>query len=369
MHLERLKLLNFRNYSSLDIMLDKKMNIIVGDNGQGKTNLLEAIYFLSRGKSFRNPNRDLVSMECEQGIVEGFFERKNLNDSVRIIIDNSESAEKTTVNVNNKKLKSKNDLPSRFLIVDFTPEDLNIVNDGPDKRRRFIDNELLNIKPVHGSILKDYNKILRQRNELLKNMQRDHSLKSTLYIWDEQLVEYGKKLIINRIVFLQKLNRIAKEIHFNLSDKSEELKLYYFSNLIKSNSDIERLSVIFKDRLEENFDNDLKKGYTSIGPHLDDIKININDLDAKTFGSQGQKRTCALSLKLSQTHIIKEETEEDAIVLLDDVMSELDIKRQKKLLESFSRHQIVITSTEINFMNELQSETKKIYNIKGGNLI
>jgi DNA replication and repair protein RecF len=149
----------------------------------------------------------------------------------------------------------------------------------------------------------------------------------------------------------------------------EELKLFYFSNLIKSNSDIEKLGVVFKERLEENFDNDLKKGYTSIGPHLDDIKININELDAKTYGSQGQKRTCALSLKLSQTQIIKDETGEDAIVLLDDVMSELDLRRQKKLLENFKNHQVVITSTEINFINELQTETKKIYTIKGGNLI
>jgi DNA replication and repair protein RecF len=327
------------------------------------------MYFLSRGKSFRNPNRDLIKMECEKGVVEGFFERKNIKDSARIIMENSDLSEKTTVLINNKKLKTKNELPSRFLIVDFTPEDLNIVKDGPDKRRRFIDNELLNIKPVHGSILKDYNKILRQRNELLKNLQKDPTLKKTIHVWDDQLVDYGSKLIINRIIFLQKLNRIAKEIHLNLSGNLEELKLFYFSNLIKSNSDIEKLGVVFKERLEENFDNDLKKGYTSIGPHLDDIKININELDAKTYGSQGQKRTCALSLKLSQTQIIKDETGEDAIVLLDDVMSELDLRRQKKLLENFKNHQVVITSTEINFINELQTETKKIYTIKGGNLI
>ncbi|MBF7096088.1 DNA replication/repair protein RecF [Alkalibacter mobilis] len=371
MYLKKLKFSNFRNYTDLEIELDPDLNLILGENGQGKTNLLEGIYFLARGKSFRNQNRDLVNFESEKSFAEGFFFRERLNnsDTVRISIDKNSSSETTGISINRNKVKSKNDLAGKFFIVDFTPEDLSIIREGPEKRRRFIDNEMLNIKPVHGSLLKDYNKVLRQRNELLKNISRDQSLKKTAFIWDEKLVELGIRVIVNRIVFMQKLNRISKEIHTNLTDDKENLKLYYYSNLIRNNDDIENLEKIFREKLEENFKEDLKKGYTSIGPHLDDIKININDMDVKTYGSQGQKRTCALSLKLSQTRIIKEETHEDPIILLDDVMSELDPGRQQRIMEHFKDNQVVITSTEINFLDKLQNKSKKIYTVKGGKVI
>ncbi|QSX07584.1 DNA replication/repair protein RecF [Alkalibacter rhizosphaerae] len=370
MHLEKLKLYNFRNYPELEVFFHDKMNLILGENGQGKTNLLESIYFLSRGRSFRNPNRELVKTGEEKAFVDGIFVRNDTDskEHVQITMNYGLSAEGTSILLNRKKLKSRSELAGKILIVDFTPEDLSIVKDGPDKRRRFIDNELLNIKPVHGAALKEYGKILRQRNELLKTMQRDPSVKDTLFVWDERLVKTGKKILFNRIGFMQKINGIAKEIHENLTDGKEALKLYYYSNLIKNNDDLSSFEEIFRQKLDQNLSQDIRRGSTSAGPHLDDIKININDMDAKTYGSQGQKRTCALSLKLSQTSIIKEETGEDAIVLLDDVMSELDGNRQQRIMEHFKDNQIVITSTEISFLDQLPKSMKKIYNVKSGKL-
>jgi DNA replication and repair protein RecF len=370
MYLEKLRLSHFRNYVNLDVSFHEKMNVVLGDNGQGKTNLLEAIYFLSRGRSFRNPNRELVTTGEEHGVVEGVFHRSTQasNELVHIALDYGPTMEGTTILLNRKKTKARSELAGKILIVDFTPDDLAIVKDGPEKRRRFIDNELLNIKPTHDAVIKEYGKILRQRNELLKSIQRDPSLKETMFVWDQRLVDVGKRIVFNRIGFLQKINGIAKEIHENLTDGKEVLKLYYYSNLIKSNRDVDAFESLFKAKLEEQLPQDIRRGTTTVGPHLDDIKIYINDMDVKTYGSQGQKRTCALSLKLSQTKIIQEETGEEAIVLLDDVMSELDAGRQQRIMEHFKNNQIVITATEMNFLDRLAKGTKKIYNVKSGTL-
>ncbi|NTW70996.1 MAG: DNA replication/repair protein RecF [Eubacteriaceae bacterium] len=369
MYLKKLKLMNFRNYDTLDIELDQHINIFVGDNAQGKTNILESIYFLSRGKSFRNNNSDLIGWSHENSFAEGVFIKKNYDENIKISISKDDTIENTAVFINAKKIKARSDLYGKIMMVNFTPEDLSIIKDGPENRRKFIDNELLNIKPVHGRLLKDYARTLKQRNELLKNIWKDPSLKSTIEIWNEQLISYGKKIIVNRIIFLQKLNKISRKIHKILTDDQEELKLYYISNLIKNHEDMDNIEKIFKESLESSFDNDIKKGYTSIGPHLDDIKININDFDSKVFGSQGQQRTCALSLKLSQLELISEETGEVAIVLLDDVMSELDSSRQKRLIEFFRNSQVIITCTDTNFLNSIQTESKKIYTIYQGKII
>lgn len=370
MYLEELKLLNFRNYEDLKVSFHEKLNLILGENGQGKTNLLESIYFLSRGRSFRNPNRELIRTGETKGSVEGMFYRNALQsrDQVQITLDFEEGSPGTTIFFNRKKEKSRSALAGKILMVEFTPDDLCIIKDGPDQRRRFIDNELLNIKPTHGSALKEYSRVLRQRNELLKSIQKEPSLKSTLFLWDQRLVQVGKRILLNRIGFLQKINGIAKQIHQDLTAGQENMALYYQSNLIKSNEDLTSFEEIFLKRLEENQRSDIGRGVTSAGPHLDDIKININNMDVKTYGSQGQKRTCALSLKLSQTYVIREETGEEAIVLLDDVMSELDGKRQKRIMEHFRNNQVVITSTEISFLDQLPQEMKKIYNVKQGRL-
>lgn len=370
MYLEKLKLCNFRNYEDLHVTFHEQMNLILGENGQGKTNLLESIYFLSRGRSFRNPNRELVRHGEKSASVEGTIYRTSLDsrDQVQIVLEYGDGPQGTSILCNRKKISSKNELAGRILMVEFTPEDLTIVKGGPEQRRRFIDNELLNIKPVHGSAIKEYGKILRQRNELLKSIQKDPSLKDTLFVWDQRLVEVGKRILLNRIGFLQKLNGISKEIHKNLTDGKESLQLYYHSNMIRSNEDLSSYGDLFAKRLDENRSIDIRRGLTSAGPHLDDIKINVNGTDVKVYGSQGQKRTCALSLKLSQTNIIREETGEEAIVLLDDVMSELDGNRQKRIMEHFKKNQIVITSTEISFLDQLPGEMKKIYNVKGGKL-
>ncbi|HCX65909.1 MAG TPA: DNA replication/repair protein RecF [Eubacteriaceae bacterium] len=370
MYIENLVLKNFRNYSSINIEWNPGMNIIVGENAQGKTNLLESIYFLARGDSFRSGNSELVSVGQRKTVVQGKFQKKTHDETIRIIIENEENKPTTTViEQNKKKVSSKNALYGNFPVVDFIPQDMSIINEGPDVRRKFIDKGLFHVKPIHAKVIKEYQRTLRQRNELLKQIQSDSSLRYTIDIWDEKLVELGKSLIINRMKFLHELNKKSKVIHRELSDGREDLTLFYISNLIKDQEAIKQLDEVFRKALNEQFDNDIKKGYTSIGPHLDDIKVSINNLDSKRYASQGQRRTCALSLKLSQIEILKEQTGENPIILLDDVMSELDSIRQRKIVEFFKDNQVVITCTDIEHLCPEQWEQKSIFTIQQGNVI
>ncbi|MFZ7119384.1 MAG: DNA replication/repair protein RecF, partial [Eubacteriaceae bacterium] len=287
------------------------------------------------------------------------------NENIRIEITN---LNKLNIYINKKKINKKDSLTKKIHIILFSPEDLKLIKEGPDNRRKFIDNELGIIKPFYGKILKDYNKVLYQRNNLLKSLKFRKTTNNSLEIWNEQLINLGKKIIIYRINFLQKINKITNVIHNSLSNNQENLKLYYISNIIKSNDDLENIEETYKNLIEKNVKYDLEKGYTSIGPHLDDIKVVINNFDAKIYGSQGQQRTAALSMKLSEIELIKSELKEYPIILLDDVMSELDINRQKKVIKYFDNMQVVFTCTELNFENFIQNYDKKIYTIHQGKI-
>ncbi|WP_193708301.1 DNA replication/repair protein RecF [Alkalibaculum sporogenes] len=365
MFVSNIKLSNFRNYNDLELNLNKNINILVGDNAQGKTSLLESVYVLARGNSYKNSNSELILWGKETSAIEGTFHKKNIDDNIKITLN---KPNKTNIYINNKKTNKKSTLLEKIHIVLFSPEDLKMIKEGPDLRRRFIDNELNNIRPSYGKLLKDYTRVLYQRNNLLKVLRYDNKNINTLEIWDEQLIALGKKIIISRINFLKKVNSITKIIHSKLTNDQEEIKLFYISNIVKNNDDLEKIESIYRNLLNINIKEDIQKGYTSIGPHIDDIRVIINDFDAKLYGSQGQQRTAALSLKLSEIEIIKSHIEENPIILLDDVMSELDSKRQEKIIEFFHDSQVFITCTEINFENFLQNFNKKIYNIERGTI-
>lgn len=364
MYLSHIKLLNYRNISSLSIDLDPRVNIFVGDNAQGKTNLLESIFLLGRGKSYRSSTNDLIMWNKEQSSVDGFFLKDNMKDHIKIIINNSNM----NITFNDKKILKKNALSSKFYMILFSPEDLKLIKEGPENRRKFLDNELSLIKPSYGQLIKDYNKVLFQRNNLLKSFHKEQDKPDTLEIWNEQLVHFGSKIIRQRISFLKKINDLTKKIHGELTKNREELQLFYISNLIKNKNDLDDLENVYKQKIKHNFNLDFRKGYTSIGPHLDDIKVNINQYDVKLFGSQGQQRTVALSLKLSEIQLIQQEKGENPIILLDDVMSELDSKRQEEIIKYFKDLQVFITCTEFNFGNYLQNHIKKIYTIHRGKI-
>ncbi len=355
MYIKNIKIKDFRNYNELDLDFNSKVNFILGQNAQGKTNLLESIYITSIGKSFRTSRdtemicfgKDFARVYCE-------ISRNDIDGSVEIIIDR---AGKKFVKLDGVKIKRASELLKNVYIVIFSPEDLKIVKDEPEKRRKFIDRELCQIKPSYYDSLSNYKKVLLQRNTYLKEETVDPSI---LDIWDMQLAEYGKRVMRHRSEFIEKLDFISSEIHGKITDGRENLSIKYAPN------------VDFKDDLYEilkkSCDNDMRQRTTTRGPHKDDLEFFIDSINVRSFGSQGQQRTCALSLKLAEIKIIEDETGEKPVLLLDDVMSELDSMRQKFLIKSLEDIQLFITTTEMSERLLEEFNEKNIFIVTKGNV-
>ena len=338
MYIKEVELKNYRNYDYLKIKMNKKVNLILGNNAEGKTNLLESIYLSSIGRSFRtNKDAELVKFNHDMAKVSVTAEKSYTDTSVEIIIkkDSQKSIRK-----DGNHIKRSSELLENILIVIFSPEDLKLVKDEPEKRRKFIDRELSQIRPSYYDSLSNYKKILQQRNTYLKEDKIDESL---LDLWDVQLAKYGAEIIKARKKFIKKLNIYSSSIHESITNGKEKLVLVYEPN-IEADGNIEETCYKV---LRENIKNDLKHRNTGKGPHRDDLGFFVNGINMRNFGSQGQQRTCALSVKLAELNLIREETGEDAILLLDDVMSELDIERQEYLIKTLKDNQLFITTTDI----------------------
>ena len=334
MQIKNIELTNFRNYKNLKLEFDKNLNIFLGHNAQGKTNLLESIFVLGMGKSFRtNSDKEMIFFNEDFAKVKANVIEDNNEDEIEIIYQN----EGKIIKLDGIKLQRTIDLLETVYIVAFSPEDLKIVKEGPDNRRRFLDRELCQIKPIYYSDLGNYKKVLKERNTLLRNENSDKNLYS---VFNESLAEYGTRIVKERKAFIERLQILSEKIEDDITSGSEKLVLSYET---KINSKEEFINI-----LEENFEKDLYKGYTSFGPHKDDIKISVNDIDIRTYGSQGQQRTAALSMKLAEIGLIKQETGRDAVLLLDDVLSELDQDRQRYLINAMKGTQVFITATEID---------------------
>ncbi len=367
LNIESIRLINFRNYNNLNIELNDKMNIFIGKNAQGKTNLLESIYICATGKSFRtNRDREIINLNKEEAYIAA---KVHANRMQRLIEIKMEKNKPKRIKINKIELKNLKELNSGLNVVIFSPDDMKLVKDGPGERRNFLDTSISQIKPVYRYNLNRYNKILLQRNNLLKSNKQKSNVVKLLDIFDLQLGKIGTEIIISRIKFLEKLSRISERIHKNLTLGNERLTLEYISNVnfIQGNRDyIER---DFLKKLKLNRDKDLMMGNTGVGPHRDDIRININDIDARTYASQGQQRTIVLSMKLSEVEIIKLDKGSYPVLLLDDVFSELDEERRKHLTMSFKDMQTVITSTDIIDLKEFENIDKSIFYIKNGKLL
>ncbi len=343
MRFKSLKLENFRNYADQTLGFDEKLNLFLGSNAQGKTNLLEGLFVMGLGKSFRtNNDKEMI----------GFGGDIARASSVVIDEDGSETSieiaygkEGKLIKVDGIKLDRSIDLLENVYIVVFSPDDLKIIKEGPDNRRRFLDRELCQIKPVYYSDLGNYKKVLRQRNMLLRQDRHDMEL---FAVFDEALSDYGLRIVDERKRFTARLEEISGRIHSDISGGSEELKLSYESGTSYfAGMDAAERREAYKEKLKKGFEGDVFRGYTGFGPHKDDLKIELNGIDIRLFGSQGQQRTAALSMKLAEIGLIKEETGKNAVLLLDDVLSELDRSRQRFLIEAMSDVQVFITATEI----------------------
>ena len=358
MKIKQLKLKNYRNYDLLDLSFNDSTNIFYGDNAQGKTNILESIYLCGTTKSHRGTkDRDLIKFGEEESHIEAIVEKNNT--SFKIDIHLKKNSPKG-IAINKIPIKRASELFGIINIVFFSPEDLNIIKNGPAERRRFIDLELAQLDKVYLSDLSNYNRIVNQRNKLLKDVYDRKDLMETLDIWDLQLVQYGNKIINRRNIFISQLNEIIEKVHSHLTGGKEKLSLQYES----STGVLDLEKALFKNR-----ERDIRMKSTSVGPHRDDLCFISNGLDIRKFGSQGQQRTAALSLKLSEIEIVKKIINDEPILLLDDVLSELDKNRQNYLLDSIRDIQTLITCTGLDDFVNHRFSINKIIHVEQGHVV
>lgn len=358
MIVKSLKLKNFRNYDLLNLEFDSTTNIFYGDNAQGKTNILESVYLTGTTKSHRGTkDRDLILFGEEEAHIETIVEKRGVPFNIDIHLKKNSPK---GIAINKIPIKKASELFGIINIVFFSPEDLNIIKNGPAERRKFIDMELSQLDKLYLNDLSNYNRIINQRNKLLKDIFDRKDLMDTLDVWDMQLVHYGKKVIERRELFIEQMNDIIGDVHEKLTGGKERLKLIYEPGVKKE---------LLEDTLFKNRERDMKMKSTSTGPHRDDICFMCGDLDIRKFGSQGQQRTSALSLKLSEIELVKQEVKDTPILLLDDVLSELDKHRQNYLLDSIRDVQTLITCTGLDDFVNKRFFINKIFHVEQGHVV
>lgn len=363
MFIEKIKIENFRNYHEQEVFFHEKVNVIVGNNAQGKTNLLESIYVSSLGRSFRTAkDKEMIRFEQPYTRIMATYDSNQQEKKVDIGFNREGKKE---IKVDNIKVEKMVEMLNHFYVVVFSPEDLKIVKEEPEKRRNFIDRELCKMRISYLNNLTQYKKILMQRNAYLKNEKKD---RQELQIWDDALSQYGAKVILQRKKFIEEINEISKEIHDKITQGKEQLKIQYQPS-IEPEENLEELIEKMKKKLGRSYQRDVYTGSTGYGPHKDDLNILINGIQARQYGSQGQQRTAALSMKLAEITLIEKEKGEKPILLLDDVLSELDGDRQKYLIQALSESQLFITAAELNPQLIEALPAGNSYLVTGGKII
>lgn len=338
MRIKNLFLKNFRNYTEEKFEFSQGLNVLFGRNAQGKTNCAEAVFYLCTGTSPRaRRDKQLIKYGEEKASISAVCE--GIYGDVTISADIWDGGRE--VKVNGNKIARNADILGNIFAVFFSPQELRLIQDGPDERRRFLNISISQLSRPYYTALLRYNKILEQRNNLLKNRDLEMVF-DTLPVWDEQLCEYAAVIARQRTDYIARLSPLAEEAHAHLTDGQEKLKL---SPEKKYKGSEEELKKRLFDELSNNYDRDIRLGYTASGPHRDDIDISIDGIDAKSYASQGQTRTAALSIKLAEVEIFKETCGEYPVLILDDVMSELDLPRRKKLVERTEGLQTLLTCT------------------------
>ncbi|PAV28498.1 DNA replication/repair protein RecF [Virgibacillus profundi] len=368
MHIQQLQLKNYRNYQNMEISFDDKVNVIIGENAQGKTNLMEAIYVLAFTKSHRTPReKELIQWEKEYAKIEGMITKRKQSFPLEIII----SSKGKKAKLNRLEQKRLSDYIGALNVVMFAPEDLTLVKGPPQIRRRFIDMELGQIQPRYIYHLGQYQKVLKQRNHLLKLMQRGKtSDKTMLQVLTDQLVEHAATLLERRFVFLDLLRKWAGPIHHQISRNLETLEIRYSPTIeVSEEANKEKIETIYLNKFQEIREKEIDRGTTLIGPHRDDLIFHVNNKDVQTYGSQGQQRTTALSVKLAEIDLIFNEVGEYPILLLDDVLSELDDFRQSHLLNTIQgKVQTFVSTTSVDGINHETLRKAELFQVKDGHI-
>lgn len=369
MKLTALQLENYRNYEAVTLMCHPDVNILIGENAQGKTNLLESIYTLALAKSHRTANdKELIRFNAEYAKIEGELSYRHGKMPLTMFI----TKKGKKVKVNHLEQHRLTQYIGHLNVVLFAPEDLNIVKGSPQIRRRFIDMELGQISPVYLSDLSQYQRVLKQKNHYLKQLQTKQKTDRTmLEVLNQQFAEYALKVTLKRAHFIQELEKLAQPIHASITDDRETLGLKYRPSL-KLSKDLDETALFDEliEMLTENMEREIDRGVALYGPHRDDLGFDVNGMDAQTYGSQGQQRTSALSIKLAEIELINNEVGEYPILLLDDVLSELDDSRQTHLLSTIQdKVQTFVTTTSVDGIDHEIMKHAKLYRINQGEII
>ena len=357
MIIESVDLQNYRNYEFLNMTFDNKINIIYGDNAQGKTNILESLYVCATSKSHRgSKDKDIIRFGNDEAHIKVMVKKHGMNYRLDMHLKKNKTK---GIAVNGIPIRRAEELFGIINIIIFSPEDMNIIKNGPSERRRFMDMELSQLDKIYLSNLVNYNKVVVQRNKLLKQLQfsGDSGLVDMLDVWDMQLVRYGSEIIKRRMDFIDNINSIIRPVHSKLSGNKEILNLRYIPCTTTDN---------FKDEVIRSRERDIKFKMTNVGPHKDDVAFFINDKDVRKYGSQGQQRTCALSLKLAEIELVKKVINDTPVLLLDDVLSELDANRQNFLLDSIGDIQTIITCTGLDEFVNNRFSINRIFKVVNG---
>lgn len=353
MKLSKINMVNFRNYSNAVINFGKNMNVFVGDNAQGKTNILEALYFCAFGRSFRtHKDAEMIRFENEIAKIKVDFEKNTREQSIEITLNKKE---KKQIKLNEIRVNKNSELLGNLNLVLFSPDDTVVLKESPASRRKFLDILISQLRPNYAHILGKYNKILENRNSVIKSQRVE-----TIEVWDEQLAETAEKIYEYRVEYISKLQKYIENISPSLTNSKENLVIKYRTSF-KSKEDYINL-------LKQNLRNDLYRGYTTSGIHRDDFELLVNGKELNLYGSQGQHRTAILALKFAELEIIREEINENPILLLDDITSELDLERISQIFKKISGFQVLITCTDANILRNIESLTKeiKLYKINSG---
>ena len=364
-YLEKLQINSFRNYETQDVTFSPILNIIEGKNAQGKTNLLEAIYYLSVNRSFRTSrDQELVNYGEEYFRIKGKFIENDFSNEIDVFYRQKDSLQIKL----NRETANRYDFLQKFPVVVFCPDDLSIIKDGPSVRRRFLNLESSRLNKTYFDQLKDYQRVLKQRNYLLKNSYSGRSLNDQLKPWDNSLVELGSSIMQARLEIVRSIQAEAQSFFKAMTNSREVLEMEYLGSF-KVPGSIDATKDIFKKKIAEKRELELRRGITMVGPHLDDLKIMINGCDTRKYSSQGQKRTAALALKMAEINLFKKRNEMWPIVLLDDVFSEFDKERRMYLLDFIrkSSGQCFISTADAvdNIISNIESDYKIIMIDKG----
>lgn len=371
-YLEEIELKDYRNYEHLKLKFNNHHNVLIGDNAQGKTNLLEAIYFLSQGKSYRHSaTKDLIRWNKDLFLVKARTKNGQGEKRLEVAIDRENQRR---IKVNGVEKPRLSDLLGNLRAVLFSPEDLKIVKGGPDQRREYLNDTLTQLSPVYTYLNLNYLKALKHRNALLREVSQRRGKESleTLPVWDEKVIELGIKITIKRATTVKRLAPLANKAYQQISSRTQKelLKLTYCSQIIAKGDDEiqpERLKEIFREKLDELKSSEIERGMSLVGPHRDDLEITASGVALRTFGSQGEQRTAALALKLAELELLKAEYGDEPVLLLDDVMSELDEEHRSQLMLLIKGSaQVIFTTTNPAYFKAEQLDQSLLVEIDQG---